>query len=724
MEPNLRERMRLAAGVILGKRSPVGADIIAWLRGQDTTGRGIGRPYKDHPWVKAAISIISRAFARPSLQLWRGDELLEDHELLTLLKAPGGNMSGRKLREGTCVHLEQSGNAAWVLETGQDAPTPTAPIVGISLPHPSRVTAGRIEGGRVATWILDKNKPNRRTLAWWEVIHFSYFNPWDDIVGLAAISAIKKSMNLDDATTDRLLSLMRGGSNVGMYLDAGDKVMKPEQARKIQREWAEKQGSPSREGRIPVMHSGLSLQNVGQNNREMQLQQLAEGNIRTFSAGMLVPPILLGDWNRATYNNAPVQERVLWEWNVIPKHEDWIERLNAELVPRFGADLELTVDYSMIQALQRTLAEELDAATKVAALGVPLRQIEEMFDLGIPVDDIPWADTHFVPSSMIPAELAMEGAGLAGPAFAPTDGNGGTPPADRSAPPRPRLVPALDGKRLPGPERLALWAKRVEPQLAHERKMMRALSQHFAKLRAEVLRNLRRSWRRLVADNPSRPGKAVGDVSPATLARSVFAFDLEQAAKDGETRLLPVYGDALDDAAKAATVEIGAEAVIGLGGEVPADVLAVLHWVPNRIKGFDAVAWDRISRVIEDGIQVGLSEKKMALRIKQEFNISAFQHAPTIARTETALAFNHAHFRVMGAAGVRRHEWLTAGDERVRDSHVAQDGQVVAVGEEFDNGLLHPLDVFGDASETINCRCITLAVFEGEETAGAEDLAS
>ena len=51
-------------------------------------------------------------------------------------------------------------------------------------------------------------------------------------------------------------------------------------------------------------------------------------------------------------------------------------------------------------------------------------------------------------------------------------------------------------------------------------------------------------------------------------------------------------------------------------------------------------------------------------------------------------------------------------DDKVRDSHQRMHGQVVDAGDTFPNGLLHPGDPNGRASEVVNCRCHVVAVIE------------
>ncbi len=68
-----------------------------------------------------------------------------------------------------------------------------------------------------------------------------------------------------------------------------------------------------------------------------------------------------------------------------------------------------------------------------------------------------------------------------------------------------------------------------------------------------------------------------------------------------------------------------------------------------------------------------------------------------------------ARFMGMETAGVQEHQWTTAHDEAVRDSHRELDGQVRRVGEEFKPGLRYPGDPAAPLEETVNCRCILVA---------------
>jgi hypothetical protein len=82
-----------------------------------------------------------------------------------------------------------------------------------------------------------------------------------------------------------------------------------------------------------------------------------------------------------------------------------------------------------------------------------------------------------------------------------------------------------------------------------------------------------------------------------------------------------------------------------------------------------------------------------------------------VARTEIHGAAMDGAFATERQLGVEYHQWWTALDGRVRDGstgdadHASLHGQIVRVGDAFENGLLYPGDRSGPLEEWINCRC-------------------
>lgn len=127
---------------------------------------------------------------------------------------------------------------------------------------------------------------------------------------------------------------------------------------------------------------------------------------------------------------------------------------------------------------------------------------------------------------------------------------------------------------------------------------------------------------------------------------------------------------------------------------------------------------DDISQVIEDGITRGDDLGRTAGRVQQKFGEISDQRAVTIARTETAIAYNNAQVAGMKAKGIEFKEWLSARDEQVRASHREIDGVVIGIDDTFEvrtkaneppDRMAAPCDPAATPGNIINCRCCIIA---------------
>lgn len=88
------------------------------------------------------------------------------------------------------------------------------------------------------------------------------------------------------------------------------------------------------------------------------------------------------------------------------------------------------------------------------------------------------------------------------------------------------------------------------------------------------------------------------------------------------------------------------------------------------------------------------------------------------ARTATISSSNAGnHTALVDADSVVGEEWLATSDMRTRDTHRDADGQVVAVGDEFEVGghsARYPADPTLPIEELANCRCTVVPVFRDE----------
>lgn len=120
-----------------------------------------------------------------------------------------------------------------------------------------------------------------------------------------------------------------------------------------------------------------------------------------------------------------------------------------------------------------------------------------------------------------------------------------------------------------------------------------------------------------------------------------------------------------------------------------------------------------VRKAVIDGIKRGESIPNIKKRIKSIGEGHSKRSLMATARTETGRFMNIARtdaYKELEKLGAKiTRVWIATHDSRTRDTHAHMDGERAGVDEEFSNGLLYPCDPRGEAEETINCRCTTIA---------------
>lgn len=119
-----------------------------------------------------------------------------------------------------------------------------------------------------------------------------------------------------------------------------------------------------------------------------------------------------------------------------------------------------------------------------------------------------------------------------------------------------------------------------------------------------------------------------------------------------------------------------------------------------------------------EGVELGESTDQMAQRISAVFQ-GRRNNSRTIARTEILKATEDAQVESYRQSGVvERKRWNSNRDGKVRDSHIESLIAVVPVDQPFilpsGSRGMYPGDSSLPAADSINCRCFSTPVFEGE----------
>lgn len=131
--------------------------------------------------------------------------------------------------------------------------------------------------------------------------------------------------------------------------------------------------------------------------------------------------------------------------------------------------------------------------------------------------------------------------------------------------------------------------------------------------------------------------------------------------------------------------------------------------VRRKITSITDTTRAQIVAQVDRGYQDGLGQREIAKAISARVPTISRMRGAMIARTEVHGAANYGAQVAAKETGLElRKEWVSAADERTRQTHADADEQVVGMNDAFDIGgtsLQFPGDPSGPASEVINCRC-------------------
>ena len=109
---------------------------------------------------------------------------------------------------------------------------------------------------------------------------------------------------------------------------------------------------------------------------------------------------------------------------------------------------------------------------------------------------------------------------------------------------------------------------------------------------------------------------------------------------------------------------------------------------------------DDVKRIILIGVDENLGTAKISRNLRQFYIDRSPFKAMRVARTETSRAAGFGQREAAKQSGVvKTKKWLTSRDDRVRDEHVAMDGEEQPLDRAYSTGEMYP------GEEAIMCRC-------------------
>lgn len=500
------------------------------------------------------------------------------------------------------------------------------------------------------------------------ILHWKSFNPMDEYDGLgrgmSLLGPAARVIDQNNAIKQWNYSLMKNGAKKDGAFVVKEMLGDTEYERTKEALKAEYNGDSP--GGYMLLEGGADFRDFGNNPKDTDWLQGSKQTIVEICASLGVDPILIGFNEFSSYNNKSEAKKSLYTETVIPL----LRELADELGQFLGlADSEFFYfDLSDIAEMQENIKEKFDMVSGVTFMTENDKREYVGLDAknGLNVYRIPMSYVDIPEGGEIPAKSTETN-------FKALAGGGETKDVKKA-----KVLQIFNTAIDQSVEKQAKIIGKYFIDQSERLKFRRSESKDEGDDDTDKLVDTTADWQQeqlIMTDIITQlylENLGIG----YGLADELFALDLE---------------------------ETGIEAIMNED---------LLKWAKGhaaeQVAHITDTTRDQIKRIINEGLDKGLSNAEIADSIKGLAEINSVGRARRIADTEVHNSIIKGNHQAQVDAGVKKKKWLTAGDEAVRTWHVSLNGQVRGINEKYSNGLMHPGDPDGPASEIVNCRCISV----------------
>ena len=680
-------------------------------------------PYRQSVWVQRAIKKIAQPIAAVPIQFSRGarggDELLEDERLANYWESPAWEAPGVPLSrfdfiEALVGWLKLSGEFFLLLEPDVSIPFPAerAALPRLRILRPDRMREV-LNGETLVGWDFTSSNGARLQLPVEQVVQVKNWNPYNPWRGLSEYEAARLATEADYAAATFAKNMMQNNGDQGVYVVAKGGLPDDAQRQQIEAQLRSKREAQQRGEFRPLFLTGdIAIEDPKIKSVDTAFLESRLGNRHEIFLAFGVPPSMADKMESYSVGSASDWFMLITE-TCMPtavKLMEAVERVSRILT---GQDIYGWFDWDDHPVMQAVRRERLDAALKLWNVGMPMSDISDYMDLGLPEfegDDVGYLPFSVSPVGTLPPDTSGEYVEPGAPAEPAPDEE---PPEEPVAAMRRVLREdcglCAENLTLRDPKRLATW----RTHMARRRIVMKGYETKFDRVLMEARRQVLQKLARL------NPYKSPGPIGQR--AGEEFLFDLGDIGQQF-LKLMRSQGAV---GFQLAGQQLYDELALKNPWTAPApDVLAYLQVRENKLAGVPREIYDQVKSSLETGLKERENIAQLSARVRSEFNSISKERATRIAMTETAAVYGHARDTAMRSAGVQYKQWLNSGLPNVRPAHVKAglqkpipiDEPYIVDGEK----LMYPGDASGSPENVINCHCVSVAV-PPEETPNPEE---
>lgn len=238
-----------------------------------------------------------------------------------------------------------------------------------------------------------------------DMLHIKDFNPYYDgtgthLYGQSPLKAGFRAMTTNNEATETGVKFLQNQTSRGILMsEEGD--LNEVQAQQLKDKFRRQHQGSGNAGDVIITPKKLSWVNFGLSTSDLSLIQQYNASIKDLCNIYNVPVQLLNNTESSTYNNMKEAKKALYQNCVIPELMKIQDELNRWLSPKYGENICIEYDFSVIPELQEETDKVVDQMTKAWWLTPNEKRAAMSYDHD---QDTPAMNDYYFPANLLPID--------------------------------------------------------------------------------------------------------------------------------------------------------------------------------------------------------------------------------------------------------------------------------------------------------------------------------
>ena len=667
------------------------------LFGREWADRTYLETYSKSLYVYACVSKIAEKVASTDFVLNRiinkdGDtEEIKNHPILDLLYRVNPFFTKAEFLETDVINRKLTGDS-FIYKIRNNS----GQVAELWNIRPDLVTIKSSDERYIAYYEVQTKDGGKAIIEPEDMIHIKYPSPLNTMFGLSPLSCAQNRVDTEEYATKYQKDFFINNARPDAIIET-ESGLDSTQRDELRTGWEKKHKGSEKNSKIGVLTGGAKYHQISLSQREMDFIESLKSTRDDILTAFKVPKAIVAitdDVNRA---NAETSMDIFLSETIIPEVKKFVDKINEELVtPDFGEEYFLSFVDPVPVNRETQLAEFVAGVDK----WVTVNEIRQQIGLE-PIDG---GDTLLRPISMI---SLGEGVKSEPKNYAYRNMYG-----------KERLKMRFELKKLfydqiKGVKEVV--KDRIKSKVKIKKISKSSLFSDEEKRKQYweyTVKNIEIKSERMRALVIKMKNEQVEEFTkkfikekPKTKAEIRKLFNIKEANEKFRDGVLPLYISLFKEAGEDAMsfLRVDKPFTIDKTNVGPVIFAALKARAVFFSKSVNDTTLSALTSTLTEGITEGEGIVFLTDRIKNIYDDFTKYRAELIARTETNAVVNEGNLEAYEQSEVVQwKEWIATLDDRVRDEHLAMDGDIIKLHGTFSNGLEYPNEP--------NCRCAVAPV--------------